>query len=144
MHPGMGKPQLLIIPQNEAPAQPQRDSPPSGLHPGRRSARPHSAGALRSGCGNRSPRDGGDGKVSSPLITVSAHQRSHCQHSFNHRKSKRIPEKYLLLLHSLVAQRVKHLPAMWKTRVWEMGQEDPLEKEMATHSNILAWRIPWT
>ena len=35
-------------------------------------------------------------------------------------------------------------PAMWKTRVWSMGQEDPLEKEMATHSNILAWRIPWT
>ena len=45
---------------------------------------------------------------------------------------------------SLVAQRLKHLPAMWETRVRSLGQEDPLEKEMATHSSILAWRIPWT
>ena len=45
---------------------------------------------------------------------------------------------------SLVAQTVKNLPAMWKTRVRSLGQEDPLEKEMATHSSILAWRIPWT
>ena len=44
---------------------------------------------------------------------------------------------------SLVAQRVKHLPAMWETWVQSLGQEDPLEKEMATHSTILAWRIPW-
>ena len=36
------------------------------------------------------------------------------------------------------------LPAMWETRVRSLGQEDPLEMEMATHSNILAWRIPWT
>ena len=47
-------------------------------------------------------------------------------------------------LHSLVAQRVKHLPAMWKTWVWLLGWEDPLEKEMATHSSILAWKIQWT
>ena len=45
---------------------------------------------------------------------------------------------------SLVAQMVKNLPAMWETRVQSLGREDPLEKEMATHSNILAWRIPWT
>ena len=45
---------------------------------------------------------------------------------------------------SLVAQRLKHLPAMWETWVLSLGQEDPLEKEMATHSSILAWRIPWT
>jgi len=45
---------------------------------------------------------------------------------------------------SLVAQRLKHLPAMWETWVRSLGQEDPLEKEMATHSSILAWRIPWT
>ena len=45
---------------------------------------------------------------------------------------------------SLVAQRVKHLPVMQKTQVRSLGQEDPLEKEMATHSSILAWRIPWT
>ena len=45
---------------------------------------------------------------------------------------------------SLVAQRLKRLPAMWETWVRSLGQEDPLEKEMATHSSILAWRIPWT
>ena len=44
---------------------------------------------------------------------------------------------------SLVAQRVKHLPAMLETRGQSWGQEDPLEKEMATHSSTLAWRIPW-
>ena len=43
---------------------------------------------------------------------------------------------------SLVAQTVKRLPAMWETQVQSSGQEDPLEKEMATHSSILAWRIP--
>ena len=45
---------------------------------------------------------------------------------------------------SLVAQRVKRLPAMLETRVQSLGQEDPLQKEMATHSSILAWKIPWT
>ena len=45
---------------------------------------------------------------------------------------------------SLVAQSVKSLPAMWETGVQSLGQEDPLEKEMTTHSSILAWRIPWT
>ena len=45
---------------------------------------------------------------------------------------------------SLVAHRLKHLPAMWETWVRSLGREDPLEKEMATHSSILAWRIPWT
>ena len=44
---------------------------------------------------------------------------------------------------SLVAQRVKQLPAMWETRVQSLGREVPLEKEMATHSSILAWRILW-
>ena len=43
-----------------------------------------------------------------------------------------------------VAQRLKHLPAMQKTWVRSLGREDTLEKEMATHSSILAWRIPWT
>ena len=43
-----------------------------------------------------------------------------------------------------VAQRVKHLPVMQETQVRSLGWEDPLEKEMATHSSILAWRIPWT
>ena len=45
---------------------------------------------------------------------------------------------------SLVAQRVKRLPAMQETWVRFLGWEDPLEKEMATHCSILAWRIPWT
>ena len=44
---------------------------------------------------------------------------------------------------SPVAQRVKHLPAMWETRVQSLGQEDPLEKEMATHSSTVAWKISW-
>ena len=44
----------------------------------------------------------------------------------------------------LVPQMVKNLPAMQETRVRSLGQEDPLEKGMATHSNILAWRTPWT
>ena len=38
---------------------------------------------------------------------------------------------------------VKHLPGMWETQVPSLGWEDPLEEEMATHSSILAWRIPW-
>ena len=45
---------------------------------------------------------------------------------------------------SLVAQRLKHLPAMQETWVPSLGWEDPLEKEMATHSSTLAWKIPWT
>ena len=45
---------------------------------------------------------------------------------------------------SLVAQRLKHLPAMRETQVWSPAWEDPLEKEMAAHSSILAWKIPWT
>ena len=44
---------------------------------------------------------------------------------------------------SLVAQMVKDLPAMQETRVLSLGREDPLEKGMATHSSILAWKIPW-
>ena len=45
---------------------------------------------------------------------------------------------------SLVAHIVKNLPAMWETQVQPLGQEDLLEKDMATHSSILAWKIPWT
>ena len=43
-----------------------------------------------------------------------------------------------------MAQMVKCLPTMWETQVQSLGQEDLLEKEMATHSSILAWKIPWT
>ena len=43
-----------------------------------------------------------------------------------------------------MAQTVKNLPVMWEAWVGSLGREDPLEKGMATHSSILAWRIPWT
>ena len=45
---------------------------------------------------------------------------------------------------SLVAQTVKSLPAMWESWIQSLGWEDPLEKGMAIHFSILAWRIPWT
>ena len=45
---------------------------------------------------------------------------------------------------SLIAQLVKNLPAVQETRIQFLGQEDPLVKELATHSSILIWRIPWT
>ena len=44
----------------------------------------------------------------------------------------------------MVTQTVKNPPAVQETQVWSLGQEDPLEKEMAAHSCILGWRIPWT
>ena len=44
----------------------------------------------------------------------------------------------------MVALKVKNLPAMWESRVQSLGWEDPLEKRMATHFSILAWRISWT
>ena len=47
-------------------------------------------------------------------------------------------------LNALVAQMVKNLPAMQETWLQSLGQKDPQEKEMATHSSILAWRMPWT
>ena len=51
---------------------------------------------------------------------------------------------FRFVIASLVAQMVKHLPAMWETRVLSLGRKDPLEKEMETHSSTLAWKIPWT
>ena len=50
----------------------------------------------------------------------------------------------MLVRASLVAQMVKHLPTMQEIWVRPLGQEDPLEKEMAAHSSIHAWKIPWT
>ena len=52
--------------------------------------------------------------------------------------------KQLIFCYTLVAQMVKRLPTMQETQVQSLGQEDLLEKEMATHSSILAWKIPWT
>ena len=54
------------------------------------------------------------------------------------------PRQILLKYPTLVAQTIKRLPIMRETRVQSLGREDPLEKEMATHSSTLAWRIPWT
>ena len=57
----------------------------------------------------------------------------------------RVPRAYFDIQYSsLVAQLVKNLPAMQDAWVRSLGQEDPLEEGMATHSSILAWRIPWT
>ena len=53
-------------------------------------------------------------------------------------------DTHISMAASLVAQLVKNLPAMQETRVWSLGWEDILEKGKATHSSILAWRIPWT
>jgi len=60
--------------------------------------------------------------------------------------SRRLPEIDWVqcLVAALVAQMIKNLSATWETWVWSLGWEDPLEKGMATHSSILAWRIPWT
>ena len=55
----------------------------------------------------------------------------------------KIVNRYILCKSSLVAQRLKSLPAMRETWVRSLGRDDPLEKEMATHSGTLAWEIPW-
>ena len=52
--------------------------------------------------------------------------------------------KIVITWASLVFQMVKNPSTMWETWVQSLGREDPLEKEIATHSSILAWRIPWT
>ena len=59
-------------------------------------------------------------------------------------KCYRLSEMYILSAASLVAEMVNDLPALQETWVPSLGWEDPLEKGMATHSRILAWRIPWT
>jgi len=56
----------------------------------------------------------------------------------------RVRGRFPYLWASLVVQIVKSLSAMWETRVRFLGQEDPLEKGMATHSSTLDWKIPWT
>ena len=75
------------------------------------------------------------------LITISAlhHFKS------NGTRSMWLPyiQDVFVVLCTLVAQRLKHLPAMQETWVLSLGREDPLEKEMATHSSVLAWSIPW-
>ena len=57
---------------------------------------------------------------------------------------KQIYECHFSNIFAHLAQTVKRLPTIWETQVRSMGREDPLEKEMATHSSTLAWKIPWT
>ena len=79
------------------------------------------------------------------IKTQFALKKKVCGRSHLHPHLTYIPETYhSAFLASLVAQTVKRLPAMWETWIQSLGWEDPLEKEMATHSSILAWRIPWT
>ena len=58
--------------------------------------------------------------------------------------TEQLPLPYVIYGSSLVVQTVKNLPAMWETQAGYLGREDALEKGMATHLSILAWRIPWT
>ena len=78
---------------------------------------------------------------------IHTHTHTHiyiCIYTYSHRIFPRNNDSVLPILASLVAQRLKHLPAMQETWVRYLGWEDALEKETATHSSILAWRITWT
>ena len=63
--------------------------------------------------------------------------------SFSSQDTRSFYKPFFKDLTYLVVQTVKHLPTMQEAWVQSLGWEDPLEKEMATHSSILAWRIPW-
>ena len=67
-----------------------------------------------------------------------------CEPCIIREKDKDFDSFKILNWASLVAQRLKRLPLIQETWVRSLGWEDPLEKEMTTHSSILAWRIPWT
>ena len=72
----------------------------------------------------------------------------HCRQILYQLSYQGIPVCFLLLSNNIplyvLAQMVKRLPTVWETQVWSLGRENPLEKEMATHSSTLAWKIPWT
>ena len=89
------------------------------------------------------PLCGHNPAVNNSLVGLLLHQ-DHRNEWEGHPGSRQNIDPHLSLGTSLVAQMVKNLPAMQETQVQFLGQEDPLEKEMATHSSILAWRIPWT
>ena len=75
----------------------------------------------------------------SGVLKTIFHVFCHCQHF----KGREIRHNLLQGRTSLVAQTIKHLPTMQETQVQSLGWEDLLEKEMAIHSSILAWKIPW-
>ena len=75
------------------------------------------------------------------LLTVQGTPKSLLQH---HSSKTSILQRSAFFMASLVVQSVKDLPDVQETQVQSLGWEDPLEKEMTTHSNILAWKIPWT
>ena len=76
-------------------------------------------------------------------ILVNSSGKVFYKHKHPVRKKSLICSKVQAIWASLVMQRLKRLPAMWETWVRSLGGEDPIEKEMASHSSILAWRIPW-
>ena len=76
-----------------------------------------------------------------PLITITLNVRLSTDEFWD---IKKFSPYYPSFGASLVAQRIKRLPAMQETQARSLGWEDPLEKETATHSSTLAWRIPWT
>ena len=75
------------------------------------------------------------------LLALNGREVGHCLLKFSPRV---LGTNSVLPWASLVVQLVKNPPAMWETWVRSLGWEDPLEKGKATHSSILAWRIPWT
>ena len=77
--------------------------------------------------------------IPSFYIVLFYNRKSHFEKWVKQEKKKVLSE----LGASLVAQTVTNPPAMQETRVWSLGQEDPLEEGMATHSSTVAWRIPW-
>ena len=81
--------------------------------------------------------------VNSASVKTDVHVSFSVMASSGYMPSSGIGGSYSSFGASLMAQRIKHLPVMQETRVRSLGWEDPLEKEMATHSSILAWRIPW-
>ena len=81
-------------------------------------------------------------KVARYNISIYKIQWHFCKQQNFWKRNKLIPLRVASRA-SLVAQMIKCLPAMRKTQVWSLGQEHPLEKEMATHSSTLAWKIPW-
>ena len=78
-------------------------------------------------------------------LDASSNPRNRTRDAWSRRKlHRKLEVMYGLWYSSPLAQRVKCLPAVWETWVLSLGWEDPLEKEMAPHSSILAWKIPWT